>query len=415
MTRPFVSKSLKMISLALALSGGLVSLTSGGAHAQADTPVVEVRAGLQYQLIDTWSVERLNRILTQDFPAFSGVEVAYTPARHAVRLYRVTYDSVVPEQGNRPIRTSGLVAVPDMPGAKLPLVSYQHGTVYGKEEVPSMPEHSPETQLMIAQFAAQGYIVIGADYFGMGDSSEPEGYMVKASHQQATVDMLSAGRTVISELGFETHELFLAGWSQGGFVTTALLEKLDQIGVPVTAAATASAPIDLAAVMNGMLYFPRKIDAAWIGTTFILSSFAFENYYNVPGLAASVINPKHYDVARAAYLRQSFDAAAIPMDLKELIRPEYFEPTFFHASTFGRLMAETQAYRYVIRTPMRNYYGEIDEAIPVGVARLAMTYQQSLGAGNDKVEAISTGDTNHRGTYAVAVPDWKIWFDSLSK
>ena len=48
------------------------------------------------------------------------------------------------------------------------MISYQHGTVYGKQEVPSFPDQSPETQLMIAQFAGQGYIVIGADYFGMG-------------------------------------------------------------------------------------------------------------------------------------------------------------------------------------------------------------------------------------------------------
>jgi len=28
------------------------------------------------------------------------------------------------------------------------------------------------------------------------------------------------------------------------------------------------------------------------------------------------------------------------------------------------------------------------------------------------VEAISTGPTSHRGTFATAVPLWKVWFDS---
>lgn len=408
-------KSLQRILLAVSLSGGLALLPTAIVAAKANEQDIHVRVGLKYELVDIWGLERLNSILKEDFPAFSGVDVEYTEARNAVRLYRVEYDSVVPEQGNRPIRTSGLIAIPDIKGAALPLVSYQHGTVYGKGEVPSMPEHSPETQLMIAQFAAQGFIVIGADYFGMGASKEPEGYMVKASHQQASLDMLYAAQTIIKELGFEATDLFLAGWSQGGFVTTALLEKLEEIGIPVNAAATASAPIDLAAAMKGMLYFPREIDAAWIGTTFILSSFAYENYYNVPGLAASVIHPKHYDAARAAYFREPFDVADIPMNLKELVRPEYFEPTFFQNSAFGRLVANTQAYRRVINVPMRNYYGENDEAIAVGVGKLAMTYQQSLGAGNTKVDAISTGDTDHRGTYAVAVPEWKVWFDGLLK
>lgn len=407
---------LRAATLALALTAGMGAMTLDKAQAQqAATPVDRVHAGLKYELIATWSVEQLNKILNESFPAFSGVNIRYSQARTAVRLYRVSFDSVVPEQGNRPIRTSGLVAVPDAPGTRLPMVSYQHGTVYGKKEVPSIPDQSPETQLMIAQFAGQGYMVVGADYFGMGETTEPEGYMVKNSHQQATADMLFAAQRVVKELGFQTDKLFLAGWSQGGFVTTALLEKLEEIGVKVEAAATASAPIDLAAAMTGMLNFPRKIDAEWIGTTFILSAFAFENYYNIPGLAASIIKPEHYKVTRAAYMREPFNIADLPMTLKDLIQPQYFDPNYFQSSIFGRLMAETQAYRRVIRVPMRNYYGDTDEAIPVGLARLAMTYQQALGSGNNKVEAISTGATSHRGTYATAVPAWKTWFDQLAK
>lgn len=407
--------ALMAISLTLALTSGLASIAPTSVYAQPIKYGDQVNLGLKYDLIDTWSVEKLNKILNEDSPLFFGLDGKYSQAQNAVRLYRVNFDSVVPEQGNRPIRTSGLVAVPDVSGGKLPLISYQHGTVYGKEEVPSTPDHSPETQLMVAQFAAQGYIVIGADYFGMGDSQEPESYMVKGSHQQATVDMLFAAQKVIKELGFEADQLFLAGWSQGGFVTTALLEKLEEIGATVEAAATASAPIDLAAAMSGMLYFPREIDAPWIGTTFILASFAFENYYNVPGLAASIIKPEHYELARAAYLREPFNAADIPLSLKDLVQPKYFEPNYLQASVFGRLLAETQAYRRVINVPMRNYYGDADEAIPVGLARLAMTYQQSLGYGNDKVTAISTGATDHRGTFAAAVPEWKIWFDELRR
>jgi len=53
--------------------------------------------------------------------------------------------------------------------------------------VPSFPEKSFETRLMIAQFAAQGYGVFGADYFGMGTSKEKDGYMVLGSQQQACI------------------------------------------------------------------------------------------------------------------------------------------------------------------------------------------------------------------------------------
>ncbi len=374
---------------------------------------IRVSSDVQYEFIGRWDADKLNTILTDDTPKFFGVAVRYTAAKNAVKLYRVTYSSVVPERGNKPIAATGLVAVPDIAGTSFPMVSYQHGTVYGKQEVPSFPDQSPETQLMLAQFAGQGYIVIGADYFGMGPSKEPEGYMVKASHQQATYDMLLASRAVLADLKLSNTKLFIGGWSQGGFITMAFLEKLEAAGVKIDAAATASAPVDVSVVLNGFLSFPRKNDAAWVNSLFILSSFAFENYYGVPGLSRSLFNDEYYDLARKVYLREPFNVADVPTDLHKLIKPDYFNAQFFAESAYGKLVAQTQAYRWVIKSPVRNYYGEADEAIAVGVGQLAMTYQRAMGNGNPVIEAVSTGQTLHRGTYATAVPQWKKWFDGL--
>ncbi len=390
-------------------------LTIGGI-AHAETPEggsFQVASGVSYQLIGRWDVDRLNQILKTDTPKFFGVSVTYTPARNAVRLYRITYPSVIPEHGNKPTVASGLLAVPDTAGTSFPMLSYQHGTVYGKEQVPSFPDQSPETQLALAQFAGQGYLVIGADYFGMGVSQEPEGYMVKGSHQQATYDMLMASRVVLDQMKLSSTKLFLGGWSQGGFVTMAFLEKLENAGVPVAGAATASAPVDAFMALSGFLDFPRKNDATWVNTLFILTAFSYENYYGVPGLAHSVINDAYYEVCRKAYEKQPFDMAQIPADLHKLVRAEYFDPQFFAASAYGRLLTEkTNAYRWIVKSPVHNYFGEADEVITPGLGQLAMTYQRGIGSGNTQVEAVSTGKTSHRGTYATAVPLWKAWFDA---
>jgi len=366
----------------LARAFAIAVLLFGSACGQTlaqDRGPIQVASGVHYEFLGRWGQDRLNRILETDTPKFAGVSESYSPARYAVRLYRVTYSSVIPEHGNKPTVATGLLAVPDTIDTTFPVVSYQHGTVYGKHEVPSFPEQSAETQLMIAQFAGQGYILIGSDYFGMGLSEEPEGYMVKGSHQQAGFDMLIASRAVLDYLKLGATKLFLAGWSQGGFVTMALLEKLESAGVPVTAAATASAPVDIFVPLNGFLNFPRKIDAPWVTTLFILSSFAFENYYSVPGLARSVINDDYYEVSRKAYEKQPIDPADVPTDLKKLIRGDYFDPQFFAASAYGKLVAAAQAYRWIIKTPVRNYYGENDEVISVGLGQLAMTYQRAIG------------------------------------
>jgi hypothetical protein len=126
-----------------------------------------------------------------------------------------------------------------------------------------------------------------------------------------------------------------------------------------------------------------------------------------------VLKPEHYDVAQRAWQGAAVDPARIPTALHDLVNDAYFDPAFFGASALGRLLAANHAYRWVIRTPVRNHYGENDEAIRVGIGRLAMEYQRAFG--NDKVEAISAGaDATHRGTYARSVPAWKAWFDSLA-
>jgi predicted esterase len=383
----------------------LLLVISGGAlHGQGSGP--------KYELIGRYDVERLNRILTTDTPAFTGLPVVYTPARHPVKLYRITYPSVIPERGNRPTTASGLIAIPESGATTMPMVSYQHGTVFSKREVPSFPDESPETQLMIAQFAGQGYVVIGADYFGMGTSTEMEGYVVMESHRQACIDLYFAAREVLETEGIGMRELFITGWSQGGVVTMALLEKLESAGIPVRAAATASAQCDARVMLNGFLSFPRKIDAPWVSAMFILSAFSLEEYHGIPGLARSLFTPEQYEIARKIYMKEPFEEKDYPGDLHKLIRREYFDPQYFADSAYGRLVETIHPYRWLVRTPVRMYYGEMDECLSVGLARLPMVYQQSIG--NDKVQAISAGpEINHRGTFGHAAREWKSWFDRL--
>ena len=52
-------------------------------------------------------------------------------AANDVELYTVRYQSHVPEQGGRPITATGLLALPVLSDrSRLPLIAYEHGTVY---------------------------------------------------------------------------------------------------------------------------------------------------------------------------------------------------------------------------------------------------------------------------------------------
>jgi hypothetical protein len=45
-----------------------------------------------------------------------------------------------------------LLAVPESGLDTMPVVSYQHGTVFSRTEAPSHPDESMEIRLMLAQF-----------------------------------------------------------------------------------------------------------------------------------------------------------------------------------------------------------------------------------------------------------------------
>lgn len=176
------------------------------------TGVANLDRSVSYEKIGTYDIQRLSNPLTTEYADFSTFEVTYPAPQNAVDLYRVSYPTVVPEKNNLPVRASGLIAVPQNLTAPAPVLSYQHGTVFSRYEVPSRPDDSMETRLAIACFAAHGYVVIAADYIGKGDSMQPDSYMTKASTAQACLDMLTAARKVLTELGVPTSgQLFLSG------------------------------------------------------------------------------------------------------------------------------------------------------------------------------------------------------------
>lgn len=389
--------------------------------AWADQPAPVVSA-VTYEPIGTYDLARLDRVLGEDLRSFmktpeeaEAFDGLFPPARYPVRLYKVNYPSVVPERGNQPTTASGLIAVPDSGLAEMPLVSYQHGTVFDRNYVPSRPDQSAETRIMIARFASQGYIVIGADYFGRGDSDLPDAYLVKGSAQQANYDMLGAAKAVLAALGVTPGQLFLSGWSQGGWTTMAYLEKLEGLGVPVTAAAVASGPVDVSLTFNRWLNNPQPVDAPYLpgAVTLILMSDAY--YHQVPGMAASAIRPEYLDAARDLYEgRIDFETfyARTPPSLEAFTRPDFQADVAASRGAFWERLDARQAYRWKFATPVRTWYGGADEVTPIYLGKLPALTQELLGGA--ETEAFDAGaSADHRGVFMRAVLDQKPWFDGL--
>lgn len=148
--------------------------------------------------------------------------------RYAVTSYRLEY--LTTDADGKAVRASGLVSVPQKaPGAKSPVLSYQHGTLFRDAEAPSNNAVASEVAVVLASL---GYIVLAPDYVGFGASKgTPHPYLLAAPSAAATVDFLTAARTWRGQANVaDNGQLFLTGYSEGGYVTMAAHRALQTSG-----------------------------------------------------------------------------------------------------------------------------------------------------------------------------------------
>lgn len=414
----------------LAIGLLLVAAVAEARPGRADEVFTPVKSSVRYRKIGVYDKARLATIVATDLDAFlagstmkrSEFKGTFAAPRHAVTLYEVQFDSMIPEWENEPTVSSGLLAIPDDGGTSHPLLSYQHGTVFGLDQVPSRPDNSFETQLVLAAFASQGYVVIGADYFGLGASRvgpdgrpAPNSFIVPQGTVQAMLDHFRASGEVLTALGQKTPQTCLYGWSQGGWSTMQFLRRLEALEIPVTAAATVSAPVDTAAAFRRPLANPRPQDAAWIKGCITNMIWAYEEYARAPGFAASAIRPEHLAASRKFYdgdLDWLAFNAGLPGPAPEMLRPEFVVTAASGRGRFWETLDQTGAYRWRIRTPLRSYAGDADEAIPAEVSRMAYDFNRLLGG--TSVEFFSAGErADHRASFVQATLDLKPWFDGF--
>ena len=379
---------------------------------------------ISYELIKTISLSDVNFIQNQLLTAFlngstmpvSNYQGRFSAPRYAVKLYKVTYQTVVPEQGNRGTVAHGLIAIPDVDTTGMPMISYQHGTVFSKYWVPSYPDSSAETQFMIAQFAAQGYVLIAADYIGVGPTAtEKNTYFVRKSTEQACLDMYRASRKVLEQEQIPMTKFFVNGWSQGGLSTMLFLRRLEQENIPVRAAFTAAAPVDPLFFLTRGLFNPRSFDAFFTVAAFCNLIQAVEKYNNLSGISARYIRPEYLDAARKFYnfeitFEQFVDT--VPIQLQQAFTQELYDDAAQADTRFWEIMSASEAYRWLSPTPLRAYYGGRDEAVPDFIAKLAVDYMTTIG--KQDAQAFSAGDSaDHRATYIESILDAKSWVDGF--
>lgn len=407
------------IALFLAIAGVLTSCTS-------EQPIAPSEPGslVRVDSVGHYDVARIQAIIDIGLPLFftdgsmkaSDFSADLARPQQGVKLYKVAYNSVIPEKGNQPVTAYGLVVIPDSVKPGAPIISYQHGTIFDRSWVPSNPDGSIETQFMISQFASQGYIVICADYFGTTvGSTVPNSYFVAQSTAQACLDMYRASLELLEQMSITPGKLFVNGWSQGGYSTIVFLRLLELNNISVAGASTASGPADPLLFVSQSLNNPSPFAAAFNVAALSNLMLSLDAYNGLNGYFEQVIKPEYLALAQKLHRFEiSYDSFehAVPHRPDSVYTEQFYADSRLANKPFWKLLDAGAAYRWRMRTPLRAFYSLRDEAIPWQVARVAADYQRTLG--NTQTEAIDAGkDADHRAVYIYSLINIKPWFDGL--
>ncbi|MBN1184785.1 MAG: alpha/beta hydrolase [Bacteroidales bacterium] len=184
-----------------------------------------------YKWINSYSSDQVKtnlNLASLFYPEFDSLS---SISEYGVDIYKITYKTHLLETE---LNASGLVIFPQSDEV-FPLVSFQNGTNTCHYYAPS-ENANDRFYSLISMLSGSGYILTIPDYIGFGDSDNYlHPYMHRESSNDAIIDLLKAVKEFIEVKNIPSKhngELYLMGYSQGGWATMSVLNELETFPVP---------------------------------------------------------------------------------------------------------------------------------------------------------------------------------------
>ncbi len=361
------------------------------------------------QLIQSYSYIQVDSI-------FHANGIVLTPVRYPVDIYKVIYRTV--SFDSSATYASGALIVPSGHPCRMPLVSYQHGTVLKREDVPS--RNTGEIIIGIGM-ATDGYACCMADYLGLGDSPIPlHPYIHAASEASACLDMMRASKESCDSLGIELNDqLFLTGYSQGGHSTAALqrlIESRFNDEFHITASCPMSGPYDVSGIQSEVI----TNDSIFSQPAFLpFVMFSYDEVYHVIYDDHQIFNAP-YDTTLRPLFNGSYSTGDVnnimPDQPNLVLNPAMLDSFRTDPNHYFRVaLRDNDVYDWTPQAPTRICYCNGDEQVDYRNAIVAHNKWLANGALNTGIIDIDYGTTSYThgecARYALIYGKW--WFDTL--
>ncbi|ADV47260.1 alpha/beta hydrolase family protein [Nitratifractor salsuginis] len=327
------------------------------------------------------------------------------------RAYRIEYETV--DEDGLPVKASGLMVVPTEEGTTpadarklafmkskgLSLVSDSHGTIFADKEAPTAvaeatmePVGSPVILTSMA-----GFVTLQADYIGYGSSANHyHPYLLKNSSAAATEDFIEAARNFAKKNGFPLNgQLYVTGYSEGGYVAMAALQKLEADGERVVYAAPMAGPYMLDQMAKGVL----SSDTLPIPSFMADTAYAYALSYHQPvtSLVKELYASKLPTLFDGRYSRPEIDKQLTHVT-RDLFTDEAITQVLDENRSFwfyGALLRNSTAY-WAPQTTVRLVHCMGDDVVPYQISSATADVMSNTFHARDvsvvPVEVAITGD-----------------------
>ncbi|UII80962.1 S9 family peptidase [Flagellimonas sp. CMM7] len=355
-----MKKIKKLIRLSVLLLPLLYSVSSCSVDVEVDEIITfdsnfgDLR---NWELLATVSENQLKSLIDKDEPEL--VPIIANRNLRDIKVYKITYNTSNVD-GNT-ILASGLVIVPKH-GLNMPLVSFQHGTIFTNDDAPSSYNTKKLATVFAMALASTNYVVIMPDYLGYGASSNyPHPYEHRETLGSTSFDMIM---TVKENLGFIddlilNDKLFIAGYSEGGYATMALHQHIEEnSNLKITMSAPASGAYNKSGFFQQMMQLDEDFNypgsAMWVVDSYNTNYNLNRNwsaFINEPYAATmeSILNPFDYINADIAQNPQDLYTAEFRTGLVNGTDTEYLSA-----------IADNDVFDWTPKYPITLYYASED-------------------------------------------------------
>lgn len=348
---------------------------------------------------------------------------------YGAKFYKVEYTSK--DAKGQPDTLSGLIVVPDDVKKRYPMAYYQHGTSDCKTCVPSRyPGSGGDEGQVGLLFAGLGFVTLLPDYVGMGDGRGFQTYVHAATIASASLDMYDAVKSWLagdgSSIASVNDQMFLTGYSQGGYGSMALHKAMEssRSDIKVTAASHLSGPYSMSGVMRNLVLgeadynFPAYLPNTVLGFNeidgklfskigdFFKAPYAaeIEKYYN-NSQTLTVTNGKLITLLKANNNNKLAASAMIKDSIKQILLTDLSHPA-------NLALKANDLHNWGPKAPTKIYYCTADDQVPYLNSVVARDTMTAKGAVNLEVrDVLSTG--NHGACYTPAMTNTVLFFLSL--